>query len=92
MNHTCHERTKQVLVLSSMWLLEYEDMNIDDIPTYRMMDTTEIYLYAMQPEFKIINAESIYAHCLLIPYQEASCVMMHIKHPSEWADEFFALS
>jgi len=88
--HSCHYKTEVISVLSRMWIHEFVDKKPKDIPSFKNVDKA-YHLNATDPLLQIINTESIDLHCLLIPYQDTSCICIQIISPTEWADKFFAL-
>ena len=73
-----------------MWIHEFLDINPTHIPSFKKIDTAN-HLNATDPLLCIINTDSIDSHCLLIPYQDTSCICIQIISPTEWPDNFFAL-
>ncbi|HEY9299394.1 MAG TPA: hypothetical protein VIQ31_24145, partial [Phormidium sp.] len=70
--HSCYFRSEESLVLSTMWMKEYLDINENLFTEYKNMDSTSI-IQGEKPIFRVIEAESIHSHCLLLPYHPSSC-------------------
>ena len=88
--HSCHFKSKQLSVLSSMWMKEYHDVPESRFDKYKNMQLASL-VAGRKPIYCIVEAESIVKHCLLIPYCGSSCFFLLIRDPIEWSDEFYTM-
>lgn len=86
--HSCHENFKKHLVLSNLWVKEYQN---DTPASLRSMDAygDENDCSIKVPLLQVIMCEAIHSHCLLMPVNDSSQHVIHINCTSTWADEFF---
>lgn len=85
--HSCYFRSEVMSVLSTMWMKEYMDVNENLFTEYKNMDSSSI-ITGNKPIFRVIEAESIHSHCLLLPYHQSSCFYIEINDSQTWANEF----
>jgi len=74
-----------------MWMKEYKDMPSSKFELYKNMHINHI-IKGVYPIYRIVEAESIISHCLLIPYHKESCYYILIKDPMHWSDEFYHIT
>jgi len=70
-----------------MWMKEYHDIPISKFSQYKSMQLTSL-LVGQKPIYRVVEAESIVNHCLLIPYHAPSCFFLLKKDPIQWSNEF----
>ena len=87
MIHSCYFQSHKQTVLLSMWMKEYQDVPESKFNQHKTMSLSSI-LVGTKPIYRVVEAESIVNHCLLIPYYASSCFYLLIKDATEWANEF----
>ena len=85
--HSCYFNSDKRSVLSTMWMKEYADIGEVRFKEYKTMKSTSI-MKGQKPIYWIVEAASIHAHCLLVPYHKSSCFFIEISIPIEWTNEF----
>lgn len=85
--HSCHYQYAQQLVLSTMWLKEYENVPTTMFNHFREMDETTLII-GHNPIYQVVKMNTVHSHCLLVPYHSLSCFFLLISNPNTWANEF----
>ena len=89
--HLCQFQSDKLSVLASMWMKEYKDVLGLKFELYKNMHIDYI-IKGFNPIYRIIEAESIISHCLLISYHKESCYFILIKNSMQWSDEFYHIT
>ena len=70
---------------------EFADVSVREFMTYKEM-TPHNNEEIATPYLQIVECNSIHSHCLLMPYsKQNNYFVLQIKHPDEWANEFFEI-
>ena len=69
-----------------MWMKEYHGVPISNFGMYK--NNEHVNVNNIDPILRVVSTQSIHSHCLMVPFKQDSCFMLHIIHPSKWANEF----
>ena len=88
--HSCHDRCIYHLVLSRIWIKEYQGDTLNfvwSLKPYSLHDCCE----EKSPLFRVIPCEATHSHCLLMPLDINSHQCIQILSSSNWGDEFYTI-